>query len=199
MVQATQFEAEATAICTFQPTVIPGVLQTRAYASAVVDLWSGELSASERTARLEVRIMRRDQLFNRPDPPDYRVVLDESVLLREVGGPELMSEQLYDLLDMARTTPITIRVMPLKHVTAYAIGGLFVIFTSDDEDVALYRESHLTDDIAYVSERLRRHRRIFERIWHESMPAEASTRLIEAKAAEMRSAVDRQAARGPAG
>jgi hypothetical protein len=85
MIQNLQFEAEASAIRSFQPTLIPGSLQTRAYASAIVDLLSEEYSDVDRATRIDVRVRRRDQLISRPDPPNYLLVLDESVLLREVG------------------------------------------------------------------------------------------------------------------
>jgi transcriptional regulator with XRE-family HTH domain len=197
IIQAIQFDAEATAISAYQPTFIPGFLQMPAYAAALMDLWSDQLSEADRTIRVDVRTMRREHLFARPEPPDYRLILDEAVLLRAVGGPAVMSEQLYNLLEQARSSPITVRILPLKHVTAYTIGGLFVIYTVDDEDVALYREGHFVDDLTYSSEEIGRHRRVFQRIWQESMPAESSLRLIEAHAAEMRSALDMyQAERG---
>jgi transcriptional regulator with XRE-family HTH domain len=190
IIQAIQFEAEATAIAAYQPTFIPGFLQTPAYAAALMDIWSDQLSEADRTTRVQVRKLRRDHLFARLDPPDYRLVLDEAVLLREVGGPAILSDQLYYLLDQARSSPITVRLLPFKHVTAYVTGGLFIIYTSDDEDVALYREGYLVDDITYASEGIGRYRRIFQRIWHDAMTAGDSLRLIEARAAEMSSALD---------
>jgi transcriptional regulator with XRE-family HTH domain len=190
MIQSVQFETEATAIRSFQPTVIPGVLQTRAYASAVVSIWGGELSEADRDSRLEVRARRREQLFSRPDPPEYLLVLDESVLLREVGGPRTMSEQLYDLLDLARAGRVNVRVVPLAHSALYAVG-LFVIYAKDDEDVALYRESNLADEVLYSAETIGRHRELFERIWDQASSVEGSSHMIEARAATLRSAADR--------
>jgi transcriptional regulator with XRE-family HTH domain len=196
MIQNLQFEAEASAIRSFQPTLIPGSLQTRAYASAIVDLLSEEYSDVDRATRIDVRVRRRDQLISRPDPPDYLLVLDESVLLREVGGSQVMSEQLYDLLGLTRTTRVTVRVAPLAHATLFAAYGLFTIYASDDEDVALYLESHVADEVVYAPKSIRRHRELFEQMWGQSLSVDASARLIEARAAAMRSAIDRQ---GPAG
>lgn len=195
MIQSLQFEAEASEIRSFQPTLIPGTLQTQEYASAVVEAWDVDLSPVARTTRAEVRHWRRHHVFSLPEPPEYLVVIDESALLREVGGPRVMSDQLYDLLGHIRARRVTVRVMPLSHVAGYAIG-LFTIYTADDEDVALYRESYLADEIVHTSESIRRHRRIFEQIWSQAMDLEASTRLIEARAAAMRSALDRHRPNG---
>lgn len=195
MIQSLQFEAEATVIRSFQPTLIPGLLQTPAYASAIVDVWSHELSEADRTTRAEVRSRRREHLLGLSEPPDYLLVLDESALLREVGGPEVMSEQLDTLLDLIRSGRVIVRVMPLAHAAAYVLG-MFTIYATDDEDLALYRESHLSDEIVYISESIRRHREIFEQIWQQCLTAEASTELIEARAGMMRSAGDGKARPG---
>lgn len=191
MVQSIQFETEATAISSYQPTVIPGVLQTRAYATAVISVWrGGDLADDDRASRLEVRTIRRDRMFGRPDPPDYLLVLDESVLLREVGGPQVMADQLYDLLGMIGNGNVTVRVVPLAHAALYAVG-LFVIYANDDEDVALYRESSFADEVLYSSETIARHRDLFEQLWDQALTPDASNRLIEARAAALRSSVDR--------
>jgi transcriptional regulator with XRE-family HTH domain len=190
MIQSVQFETEATEIRSYQPTLIPGVLQTRAYASAILDAWSFELPHPDRTTRREVRMLRREQLFGRPEPAHYLLLLEESVLLREVGGPRVMSEQLYNLIDMSRNGRAVVRVLPLVHAAAYPIG-LFMIYADDDEDIALYRESSYHDEVVYAPEVIRQHRQVFERMWDLSFSEEQSIHSIEAHAATLRSAADR--------
>ena len=186
MIQSIQFEAEATEIRSFQPTVIPGVLQTRAYAAAVIGAW-GRLPEADRASRLEVRARRRDALFSRPEPPEYLLLLDESVMLREVGGPAAMSEQLYDLVALGRAGRIRVRVAPLAHTIPYFIG-LFIIYARDSEDIALYRESALGDEIVYSSDVILPHRDLFDRIWDTTLTEEASIDMVEARAATLRAA-----------
>jgi transcriptional regulator with XRE-family HTH domain len=196
MIQSLQFEIDAKVIRAFAPTLVAGAFQTQAYATAVLaDPWSSQLSDVDRATRLKARLRRRELLLNRPDPPDYRLVLDESVLLRQVGGPQVLSEQLYDLLDLARANRVVVRISPLEHATVYAAFGVFVIYESGDEDVALlYRESYETDEAVYDLESINRHQQFFKRIWDGALTEDASARLIEARAAEMRSAMDRPAA-----
>jgi transcriptional regulator with XRE-family HTH domain len=190
MIQSVQFETEATEIRSYQPTLMPGVLQTRAYASAILDAWSFQLPPVDRATRLDVRMRRREQLFDRPDPPEYLLLLEESVLLREVGGPRVMSEQLYDLIDMSHVRRVTVRVLPLVRAAAYPIG-LFMIYADDDEDIALYRESSGQDEVVYAPEVIRQHRQVFERMWELSLSVEQSIHSIEARAATLRAVADR--------
>lgn len=195
MIQSLQFETVASEIRSFQPMLIPGVLQIPEYMSAVIDVWNGELSAADVATRTEIRRWRREQLLNSPNSPMFLLVLDESVLLRPIGGPEVMSAQLYDLLDLVGSGRVTVRVAPLARVAIYA-HDLFVIYTRDGEDLALYREGYLDDDLVATAGRVQRYRRIFERMWSEAMSVEASTRLVEARAAAMRSEMDRHSPAG---
>jgi transcriptional regulator with XRE-family HTH domain len=194
MIQSVQFEAEAGQIRSFQPTLIPGVLQTPAYTSALVDFWSEELSAAGWATRTEIRRWRRKQLFDASRRLKYLLVLDETVLLREVGGPGVMADQLYDLLNLIHTNRIMVRVTPLSHATA--LIGMFTIYTNDGRDMATYREAYLYDQIAVSPESVGKYRRMFEVIWPQAMSTEASVHLIEARAAAMRSAVDRRRTAG---
>lgn len=196
MIQSLQFETDASQIRSLQPTLIPGHLQTHEYASAVMDTWGPALTEEDRATRIEVRMQRRAQLFNRAEPPDFLVALDESVLLRRFGGPGVTSAQLYELLGLIRDERLIVRVLPLANVMATV--GMFTIYADDEGDVLVYREGFERDDIVYVSDEIRRHRQLFEMAWTQAMSREASTRLIEARAAELRSDVDRHRP-GPAG
>jgi transcriptional regulator with XRE-family HTH domain len=193
MMELLQFETEASAIRVFQPTLIPGVLQTHAYAEIVLNLWEDELSDADRAVRLEIRMRRRDQVFGQADPPHYFLVLDESVLLREVGGPGIMAEQLQAVHDVVSKPDIAVRVVPLVDAARMAMIGPFTIFDlGDEENAVLYRESPLGDEMSHAPETIRRFRRIFEQMWEQSMTNDASVRLIDARAAVMRSALDRR-------
>jgi transcriptional regulator with XRE-family HTH domain len=188
--QMLQFEAGATGIRGFQPMLIPGLLQTRAYAQTVLNFWD-ELSEADRVVRLDVRMRRRAQVLDRPDPPHYFVVIDESVLLREVGGAQVMAEQLREVLVLADKPNVTIRVVPLAIGALYTMFGPFTIFDlGGEENAVLYQEDRTGDEIIHAPEGVRRHRQFFERLWERSLNEKASTRLIEARAAALLSALD---------
>ena len=192
MLQLLQFESEASAIRHFNPTLIGALMQTRAYARQLIDFWSDELSEEVREVRLEVRMQRRGQVFDRSDPPDYLLTLDESVLYRKVGGPKVMVEQLEHLLDLMKNPKIMIRVVPFTEGAAIAMLGAFTIMDlGDEENAVLYRESNILDEVVHTTGVIARHRRIFEQLWAASLSEGASMRLIEAHAAAMRTLLDR--------
>jgi transcriptional regulator with XRE-family HTH domain len=184
--QLLQFESEATAIRSFQPTVIPGLLQTRGYAETVLNFWMHQLSDDARATRLEIRMQRRAHVIERTDPPAYLVVLDESILHRAYGGAKIMAEQLEELASYLDHPSVIIRVLPLAEAGAGAMTGPFTVFDlGDEENAVLYREFGESDDITHVPDRVQRYRKVFETLWEASMPEERSARTIRAKAAEL--------------
>ncbi|MCW6006126.1 helix-turn-helix domain-containing protein [Micromonospora sp. CPCC 205371] len=193
MLQLLQFEGEATAIRYFHPTLIAGILQTREYASYVLNFWRHDLSDVDLDARLEARMQRRAHVFDRPDPPDYFLIFDESVLHREVGGARTMAGQLRELVSLTRAGRVVIRVVPFAEAAPIAMLGPFTILDiGDEENAVLYRESHLLDEIVHARANIDRHRRIFEQLWTASYTEEESARLIEARAATMISSLDQR-------
>jgi transcriptional regulator with XRE-family HTH domain len=191
--QLLQFESQASAIRTFNPTLVPGVLQTSTYAEAILDFWRDDLSSADRAARLEVRLKRWNEIFNQESSPQYLLLLDESVILREIGGPEGMAEQLQSLLDALRLPPVILRIVPLAASGAAGIVGPFTIFDLEDEENAvLYRESDLQDRIVQAPDALRRYRRTFEQLWVHSLSEDATARLISARLAALLSSFDRR-------
>jgi hypothetical protein len=78
-------EAAAELIRTYELQFIPGLLQTRDYARAVVLLGHARAAAEEIERRVNLR-MARQQILTRPDPPQLWAVLDEAVLRRPIGG-----------------------------------------------------------------------------------------------------------------
>jgi transcriptional regulator with XRE-family HTH domain len=192
--QLLQFEGEATTIRVFQPTFIPGVLQTRAYAEAVLGAWGDELSDDDRAVRLDVRMRRRSHVFDRDDPPRYVLILDESAVFREVGGPGVMAEQLQVLLDESARPGTQVCIVPLAKGAHYAMQGTFTILDlGDEENAMLYSERHLpnNDEIVHTPDRVRRHRELFEQMLADSLGRDASRRLIQARAAAMLASLDR--------
>jgi transcriptional regulator with XRE-family HTH domain len=114
--------------------LIPGFLQTAAYARAVIAANGPWLGASDTERRAVARSARRDSLLGRTDSPDIRIVLDESVLRREVGGPRAFRDQLRELVAAAELPFITLRVLPFAAGAAPGMEGEFVILTFPDPE-----------------------------------------------------------------
>src|SRR5690606_27669860 len=106
-------EDESSALRCVNPAGLPGLLQTPDFARALVDAtWLTRLDAGkvraapptpqEMAERVEVRIIRQQNILRREHPPQITVVLDEAVLWRQIGGPEVLAQQLLHLVELGR-------------------------------------------------------------------------------------------------
>lgn len=122
-------EAEACSVAQWQVETIPGLFQTREYAwhihNAIQDVMPTVPGVIER--RVDVRMIRQRVLTERDPPPKLSVVLDESALLREIGGPEIMHVQLTRMAEMTQMPNVELRVRPLRGETAL-MSTSFVLF-----------------------------------------------------------------------
>jgi hypothetical protein len=147
-------EAEATALYTLEHSLIPGLLQTEAYARAILETHP-DVTEDVVRERLAGRLSRQ-AILDRDDPPPPVVcaLVDQSALNREIGGPAVMREQLVYLAAMSRRPNITVQVIP----NTGAHLGLLGAFTVADlggspgivnlEDIA---DGRVTEDAATVS------------------------------------------------
>jgi transcriptional regulator with XRE-family HTH domain len=185
LLQLMQFEEEATTIRYYGSVVVPGLLQTAGYARAIFEDYADELNESSIEVRIEARQRRREILY-RPDPPRYLAILDESVLLREVGGPAVMGEQLNELLRIIDETSIQVRVIPFEVGASIALLGPFTMLDlGGEDDSVLYRESFVNDEIVHLPKTLDRHRRVFNHLWDQASNEDHSKDLIRQRGAEM--------------
>jgi transcriptional regulator with XRE-family HTH domain len=118
-------EAEAAQIQSFQPQLVPGLLQTEDYARAVIRVEHPDSDDDEVARRVELR-MRRQQTEN---PPRLWVILDEAVLRRPVGGRATMKAQLKKIAEAAGKPGNTIQVLPFAVGEHGSMGSAFSILT----------------------------------------------------------------------
>jgi hypothetical protein len=104
-------EDSAETIQQYESELVPGLLQTRAYAEQVTNMPSGYIGEEEIQRRVDVR-MERQSLLTRPRAPHLNVVLNEAVIRRPVGGDAVMAEQLDHLLTMTQRAGVSIRILP---------------------------------------------------------------------------------------
>ncbi|SNS57857.1 DNA-binding transcriptional regulator, XRE-family HTH domain [Actinomadura meyerae] len=132
-----QFEPKAIGIRCFAAQILPGLLQIEDYARAIMD-------PSEPAGTLDKRVtsrMERQGLLFREKPAMATFILDESVLRRPVGGPEVMGKQIDHLISMARLPHVQLLIMPFERITPEALsGGLILLSFVKDPDL-VYIES----------------------------------------------------------
>ncbi len=126
-------EAEARSAWSWEPLIIPGLLQTGDYAHAVTEGMLEHIdpvSPAETRRRVQARLTRQ-QVLSRENPLELSAILDESVLYRRFGNPNVMQMQLDRLLELTERDNITLRILPLDG--RHPIGtGAFVLLQFDD-------------------------------------------------------------------
>jgi DNA-binding XRE family transcriptional regulator len=127
-----RYEATAGTIKIYHGQAIPGVLQTDAYTRALLQVGS----ATDIEAELAERVARKRALLDRPEPPFIWVLMDESVLARPVGGPEVMRDQLRHLRELADRPNMIIRIVPTSAGAHLGFDGPIRIISLDTRDVA---------------------------------------------------------------
>src|ERR1022692_3007650 len=124
---ALGLEEAATLIRAYEPHVVPGLLQTRDYIHAISTANFPAATREETERRVALRLARQE-LLTRSGAPDYWVVLEESLLRRPVGGPDVMRAQFAHLIVIAARPNITIQVIPFAAGWHPAVYGMFNTF-----------------------------------------------------------------------
>jgi transcriptional regulator with XRE-family HTH domain len=114
--------------------IVPGFLQTPAYARAVIAANGPWLDERDTERRVVARQARREALMSRKTPPHIHVVLFESILHRQVGGPEVHHDQLMELVLAAERPSIALRILPYVAGAAPGMESEFVILTFPDPE-----------------------------------------------------------------
>ena len=127
-------EMAASIIRTYEVQFVHGLLQTEDYARAVILIANPRASEEEIDRRVSVR-MKRQQLLAQPGAPELWAVLDETVLSRPPGGPEVMRAQLEHLLEIMDLPNVTLQIIPFDAGLHPAAGGPFTILRFPDPDL----------------------------------------------------------------
>ncbi len=172
-------EAEASRLRDFQSMVLPALLQTEDYARAILRAAPGAGPAGDIDRRVALR-MQRQLVLGGTAPPELCLVLSESVLRVQVGGPAVMREQLRALAGAAGRGHVTLQVLPLgaaAHV--HPVSPFTVLDFADPADPSVAYTEHLTgglvlDDPAEV----RAYTVVFDRLCAEALDPGSSLGLI---------------------
>jgi hypothetical protein len=174
-------EDAATQIRAYEVQFVPGLLQTWDYARAVTLLGHADASAGEIERRVNLRMARQDVL-SKEHPPNVWAVLDEAVLRRSVGGPDIMREQLKHLVNAAKWPHVTIQVIPFQAGGHAAAGGPFSIlrFAEPDLPDVVYLEQLTSALYLDKPEAVDSYLAVMERVCIEAATPAESTRAIRA-------------------
>jgi transcriptional regulator with XRE-family HTH domain len=172
-------ETYAGSVKEFSGLKLPGLLHTEAYIRASFAHSRRRRSAEELHNDIEVRLIRQERLTNEHDSLELTAIIDESALRREIGGPEVMRDQLRHLVEQADLPSVTLQVLPLKAHSALDGGFILLSFVDRDEPDLLYVEYvtgalHIEEDPEVRACRLK-----FDRLGVEALSPDDSVALIK--------------------
>jgi Domain of unknown function (DUF5753) len=182
-------EAEASALRTYESQLVPGLLQTAEYAKAVLTAAWVTTEAEEIARRMAVRTRRQELALARDRPLQLWAVLDEAVLRRVVGGPEVMHAQLTRLAEAARQTNITLQVLPFGVGAHIAMLGTFVLvsFPEQGDPDIVYIETDTSSLYLEEPQEIGRYGEIFDHLRATALSPRESAAFIDAAASEFAS------------
>ncbi|MFE3647097.1 helix-turn-helix domain-containing protein [Streptomyces sp. NPDC059122] len=179
--KVVELEPLATKICDFESMVVPGLLQTAAYAKALTV--AGNPFATDEYVEEKVRArLERADLFRLGPRDGYWPILHEAVLRMPVGGPAVMAEQLEHIARLAHERKIVVQVLPFAAGPYPSAGRMVTLMEFEDAPPTAYTEGvysgTLLDDPAIV----KRVQQDYDLVRATALSPEASLTLIESAA-----------------
>ncbi|MEU7695196.1 helix-turn-helix domain-containing protein [Microbispora hainanensis] len=135
-------EEAAERIRTYEVQFVPGLLQTKEYARAVIMAGAVGAAPEEIARRVDLRL-ERQRILDGENSPKFWAVIDEAALRRPIGGVDVMRGQIQHLIDLMNQPNVTIQVIPFSYGGHAAEGGAFSILRFADPDLP---------DIVYVEQ-----------------------------------------------
>jgi transcriptional regulator with XRE-family HTH domain len=157
-------EAEAVAISDFQSSVVPGLLQTPDYARAGHEGTMPRLGNEQIEMQIQAKLTRQS-LLTQVNPLTFRAVMDEAVLRRVVGGPQVMGKQLDRLIEVARLPNVTLQIIPFTVGSHPGLESNFNILELPKPTPSIVFVEGLVGSMYLErAEDLKRYQEVFERL-----------------------------------
>jgi len=172
-------EAAAVLISDYEPGVFPALLQTSEYARAIHEGALPRLSQEVMDQRIEARRLRQEVLA-REEPPRLAAVIDEAVLYRAVGNPEVMHAQLEKVIEACALPNVDVRILPESAGAHPALNSTFVILDFTPPVPGMVYVDGLVGQI-YLErpQDFERYKKVFERLSELSLSSEQSVQLMK--------------------
>jgi transcriptional regulator with XRE-family HTH domain len=171
-------ESHARRLRDFELAVVPGLLQTEAYARAILSTRVGA-SAEELDEAVAARL-ERQHILEREQPPELWVLLDEASLRRPVGGPEVMADQMASLATAAHRPHVVLQIIPLLAGAHEGMrGGPFVLADFEESPSLGYQDTALAGQIVEDANQVEALATTWDTLRLEALPRSASLDLVE--------------------
>jgi transcriptional regulator with XRE-family HTH domain len=172
-------EERATVLRNWESVVVPGLLQTEAYARGVLR-GARPTDSDAAIEQLVAARISRQVIWERedPEPPILSAILGEAVLRQCVGDALVMREQLSRLVEAAENPRITIQVMPFSAAAHPGLLGPFVVASFENGPDAAYLDSVLDGQVSERRKQVAQARLLYDTLAREALSPGASTEMI---------------------
>ncbi|MGH3535803.1 MAG: helix-turn-helix domain-containing protein [Candidatus Dormibacteria bacterium] len=173
------FEAEARSVSNYESLYLPGLLQTEAYAHAVITGGLPMASESEVEQRVRARI-ERQHLLSEPGTLKLWAILDEAALHRQVGSQKLMRAQLTHMIKVANEPNVILQVIPYSAGAHPGMPGSFVLldFPNPADPDVVYIDTMAGDLFLEKEPDIRRYRLLFEHLRAVASSPDQTTSML---------------------
>ncbi|MFI1875635.1 helix-turn-helix domain-containing protein [Streptomyces venezuelae] len=173
-------ETDAASLRVYDPQVVPGLLQTRAYAEALITGALPETTPTDIEKRVQVRMRRQDRISAPDMPLRLWTVLDESALRRVVGSRHLMRDQLEHLVEQSQLPHVTVQVIPFEMGAHPGLNGQYAILEFPDaaDSSVVYIEGVTSDLYLEKANDVQQYSVMYEHLRAQALNVEQSRQLI---------------------
>ncbi|MDT3728047.1 helix-turn-helix transcriptional regulator [Streptomyces sp. DSM 41972] len=171
-------EQDASTLRQYQCEVLPGLMQTDAYAREL-HTTGAHMSAEDIDRAVRVRLERQEML-TRPDAPEAWFVVNEGAVRNVIGDREVMRDQLEKVLEAAGLPSVTLQVLPFDSGTYPATGSFTMLGFPAPEDPDLVYRDGITDAVYLEGEHhVREYTRAFDGLRAAALSPQRSARLVQ--------------------
>lgn len=186
-----EMERYAETIEEWAPMLVPGLLQTAAYARAIVRAAMPRALDDEVEKKVDAR-MARAELFGGEKPPAFWAILDESLIRRRALPAEPMAELLEHIVEVVRTTRSILQIVPETTAAHPLMMGMAKVMTFEDAPPVVYTESLHSGQVIDYPALVKQYRESYDLLRAVALPPEASLAMIEAAAEDYRNGKQRR-------
>ena len=171
-------EAKAHTLRIWQPIIVPGLIQTRAYAR---ELFAAMGMNDDRVSDYVQSRLSRQEILDQADPPSVVIVLDEVALHRFIGTPELMREQLEHAIELSKRPNIHLHILPTRTGANAGLGGPIHLATGTGSPEVLLVGALIEDQVSADPALVRRASATFDAVRGDALNrADSRNILMEA-------------------
>ncbi|HEY0700318.1 MAG TPA: helix-turn-helix transcriptional regulator [Micromonospora sp.] len=176
-----RLESEATRLVNWEPLLVPGLLQIPEYTRAVMRACG--VPETDAQTRVAARLARQ-AILTKDEPPELRVLVDETAVRRVLGGPQVMARQLRHLAEAAAAPNVTLQVVPFSAGAHTGLDGAFVVLDFARDPSVVHLEHKLSSAFLEEPEQVAVFRREADRLAELALSPAKSVEFVARVATE---------------